>query len=306
LIGHTLRRLAQALPTAWLVATLVFTLLHLIPGDPVEAMLGDRAQVSDVVALRHSLGLDRPLVEQYVRYLNGLVHGDLGASLRSRASVASLLAQRWPATLELAAASLILALAVAIPLGVLAATRRGAPADRVVRWAALLGTSLPSLWLGPLLILLFGVGLDWLPISGRAGTASIILPALTLSCGIAALLMRMVRAAVSEELAKPYVLAARARGVSRSRAVWLHALRNALLPILTVLGLQCGALLAGAVVVETVFSWPGLGRLLVEAIQWRDYPVVQGAVLLIALSYVLVNLMTDLLCAWADPRMRQT
>jgi peptide/nickel transport system permease protein len=299
------RRLLQALPIAWLVATLVFSLLHLVPGDPVEAMLGESAARSDVEALRVRLGLDRPLSEQYGRYLLGVLHGDLGTSLRTGGTVAGLLADRVPATLELAAASLFVAVLLAGPLGVLAARRRGGSADRAASLLALGGASVPSFWLGPLLILAFGIGLDLLPISGRGGPASLVLPAVTLGAGIAGLLVRMVRVTLREELARPYVLVARARGVAGWRTLLRHALRNALPPVLNVVALQFGALLAGAVVVETVFSWPGVGRLMVESIRFRDYPVVQGAVLFVAFGYVVANLLADLLCAWADPRLRE-
>jgi len=299
-----LRRLLQAVPIAWLVATLVFSLLHVVPGDPVEAMLGENAVPGDVVALRARLGLDRPLIVQYGRFLAGLAHGDLGQSLRSGQPVAGLLGERWPATLELALTSLVLALVIAVPLGVQAARRARGAADRAASALALIGASVPTFWLGPVLILVFGIGLDLAPVSGNRGPASVALPALTLGLGIAGLLVRMVRVAVAEELARPYVLVALARGLGAWRAVLRHALPNAMPPVITMVALQFGALLAGTVVVETVFSWPGIGRLMVDAIRFRDYPVVQGVVLVVALSYVAANLAGDLACAWADPRLR--
>ncbi len=300
-----LRRLAQAVPIALLVATLVFSLLHLIPGDPVEVMLGEGAQAADVAALRARLGLDRPLGAQYLAFLAGLPRGDLGRSLQSGDPVSAVLLEHLPATLELACAAMLVALAVALPLGTLAAFHRGRPVDHLSRAVSVLGVSLPNFWLGPMLILLFSVRLGWLPVSGREGAASLVLPALTLGGGLAAFLTRLVRASVAEELARPYVAAALAKGLPRRRAMVVHALRNALVPALTVAALQFGALLTGAIVTETIFSWPGLGRLLIEAIRLRDYPLVQGGVLLIAWTYLLVNLVTDLAYAWLDPRLRE-
>lgn len=305
MLRFTLGRLAQALPVAWLVVTMVFALLHLVPGDPVEEMLGESSSPADAAALRARLGLDRPLPVQYVRFLSGLVRFDLGASLHSGAPVREVLAECWPATFELALVSLGVALGVALPLGVVAARRGGGVADRAASGMALVGASMPTFWLGPMLVLGLGIGLDLLPVSGRDGPASLVLPALTLGLGIAGLLVRMVRVTLREELAKPYVLVARAKGLGSWQTTLRHALRNALPPVITVVALQFGALLAGAVVVETVFSWPGLGRLLVDSIRWRDYPVVQGIVLTVAASYVLANLAADLLCAWADPRLRR-
>lgn len=302
--GYVLRRLAQVVPTALLAATLVFSLIHLIPGDPVEMMLGEGAQRSDVEALRHDLGLDRPLLEQYGSFLGGLLRGDLGSSLRSGEPVLSILVERFPATLELAVASLLVGLLVALPLGVLAALHRDGLVDHGARLLALLGVSVPSIWLGPMLILLFAISWDLLPVSGREGIGSVVLPALTLGAGLAGLLTRMVRAALADELVRPYLLAARARGVGGVAVVGRHALKNALVPVVTVLGLQFGALLTGAILTETIFAWPGVGRLLVESIRLRDYPLLQGAVLLIAFTYLLVNLATDLTYAWLDPRIR--
>jgi peptide/nickel transport system permease protein len=300
-----LRRLAHIVPIALLVATLVFSLLHLIPGDPIEVMLGEGAQAADVAVLRARLGLDRPLGEQYLAFLAGLPRGDLGSSLHSGDPVTAVLLEHLPATLELACAAMLVALGLALPLGTLAAFQRGRAVDHLSRAVSVLGVALPNFWLGPMLILLFSVQLGWLPVSGREGTASLVLPALTLGAGLAAFLTRLVRASVVEELARPYVATALAKGLPRRRAVVVHALRNALVPALTVAALQFGALLTGAIVTETIFSWPGLGRLLIEAIRLRDYPLVQGGVLLIAWTYLLVNLVTDLAYAWLDPRLRQ-
>jgi peptide/nickel transport system permease protein len=302
--GYLLRRLAQVVPTALLAASLVFSLIHLIPGDPVEMMLGEGAQRADVEALRRDLGLDRPLLEQYGSFLGGLLRGDLGSSLRSGEPVLAIVLQRFPATLELAVASLLVGLLVALPLGVQAALHRDGVVDHGARLLALLGVSVPSIWLGPMLILLFAISWDLLPVSGREGAAGVVLPALTLGAGLAGLLTRMVRAALADELVRPYLLAARARGVGGVAVVGRHALKNALVPVVTVVGLQFGALLTGAILTETIFAWPGVGRLLVESIRLRDYPLLQGSVLLIALTYLLVNLATDVAYAWLDPRIR--
>ncbi len=298
------RRLATAVPTVLGVVTLVFLLVHLVPGDPVDVMLGETANPADKAALRAELGLDRPLAEQYGRYLAGIVRGDLGRSLLHRKPVAELLAARIPATVELAAAGLAVALVLAVPLGVAAARRKGTAVDRGSLVASLLGVSIPNFWLGPMLVLVFSVHLRWFPVSGRAGPGSLVLPAVTLGTALAAMLTRMLRSSLVEVLGAEYLTAARARGAGEGRVLWVHALRNALLPVITVLGLQLGSLLSGAVVTEAVFAWPGLGTLLLQAIQGRDYPLVQGCVLVISLGYVGVNLLADLAYRWADPRVR--
>ena len=298
-----LTRLVSALVVVLGVCTLVFLLIHLVPGDPVEAMLGENAQVADREALRQALGLDRPLGEQYLDYLQRLARLDLGLSFQERRPVAAILGERLPATLELTLAALALALTLALPLGVLAARHRGSPLDTGAMGLSLVGVSIPNFWLGPMLILVFSLWLGWTPVSGREGPASLILPALTLGTGMAAILARMVRGSILEVLGEDYVRTARAKGLSERRVLWGHALRNAWLPILTLIGLQLGGLLGGAVITETVFAWPGVGSLLVEAIQSRDYPVVQACVLLVSLSYVLVNTLTDLVYGWVDPRI---
>ena len=297
-------RIGSALLVMLGVSTLVFLLLHLVPGDPVEAMLGESARPADREALRATLGLDRPLGEQYLTYLGRLAVLDLGQSFTWQRPVAELLAERIPATLELAAAALALALLIAVPLGVLAARDQGGPLDTGAMGFSLIGVALPNFWLGPLLILVFSLWLGWTPVSGREGAASLVLPAITLGTGLAAVLARMVRSSVLEVLSEDYVRTARAKGLDEIRVLWGHALRNAWLPVLTLIGLQLGGLLGGAVITETVFAWPGVGSLLVEAIQARDYPVVQSCVLLISLSYVLVNALTELIYGWADPRTR--
>jgi ABC-type dipeptide/oligopeptide/nickel transport system permease component len=302
--GYILRRLAQAVPILFLVATLVFSLIHLIPGDPVQILLGESAQESDVEALRARLGLDRPLGVQYAAFLNGLVHGDLGSSVASGRPVTEVILEHYPATLELAVAGMAVALLIALPLGVAAALQRDRWLDHGSRFFALLGVSIPNFWLGPVLILLFSVHWNLLPVSGRGTWRHLILPAVTLGTALAGLLTRMVRSSLTEELRRPYLATARAKGLSRRRVVIRHALSNALLPVVTVVGLQFGALLTGTIITETIFSWPGLGRLLIQAIRTRDYPLVQAGVLIIAVTYVSVNLATDVVYAWLDPRIR--
>jgi peptide/nickel transport system permease protein len=299
-----LRRLLLTIPVLLGVATLVFSLIHLIPGDPAAAMLGDSADAEQVARLRRELGLDRPLLEQYVEYLGGVLRGDLGRSLRTAQSVTEVIAERAPATIELAVVAMVVAIVVAIPLGVIAAVWRGTAIDRVAMTLALAGISLPNFWLGPLLALILAVEAGWLPVSGRGTPAHLVLPAATLGIALAAVLARMTRASVLEELRELYVTAARARGATRVRAITRHAFRNSLIPVVTLVGLQFGAVLTGAVITETIFSWPGIGRLLVQSIGFRDYPMVQGCILLIAVTYVGVNLLTDVVYGWLDPRIR--
>jgi ABC-type dipeptide/oligopeptide/nickel transport system permease component len=267
-------------------------------------MLGETASPQDVADLRAKLGLDRPLYVQYGAFLQGLAKGNLGTSLRTNEPVAAAIAARVPATFELAAAAMLVAVLTAIPLGIVAAVRAGTPIDYAATTASLLGISMPNFWLGPLLAIVFSIELGWLPVSGTGSLANLVLPAITLGAPLGAVLARMTRASVIEELRELYVLAARARGVSRARAVLRHAFRNSLIPIVTVLGLQTGAVLTGAVITETIFAWPGVGRLLIQSINFRDYPLVQGCILLIAVTYVGTNLLTDLTYGLLDPRIR--
>ena len=304
MIGFLLSRLFSALVVMLGVAVLVFSLLHFIPGDPVEVMLGESAQAADREALRHALGLDLPLHQQLWLQLKGLLRFDLGVSLLTQTPVLDLLRERLPATLQLTLAALLVAVLVALPLGVMAALRRGSGWDRGAMGFAMLGVSVPSFWMGPVLILVFSLWLGLFPVSGREGWLSLVLPALTLGTGMAAILSRMTRSTLLEVMSEDYIRTARAKGLHPVQVVVRHGLRNALLPIITILGLQLGALLGGAVIIETVFSWPGIGLLTVESIQRRDYPVVQGCVLLISLAYVLVNMLTDVLYAVIDPRVR--
>jgi ABC-type dipeptide/oligopeptide/nickel transport system permease component len=297
-------RLLFALPALWLILTMVFLLAHIVPGDPVAQMLGEGARAEDLTQLRHALGLDLPLPVQYGRYLAGVLHGNLGESFRFQQPVLKVVAEHYPATLELAVVALFICALIGIPAGVLAAHKRGERTDHAVGVVTLFGLSVPNFALGPVLILFFSVVLGWLPVSGRGGISHIILPAFTLGAALAAILTRMVRTSVIEELSADYVRTARAKGVSESGVLFRHALRNALIPILTILGLQFGTLLAGTIVTESIFSWPGIGRLAVQAIGARDYPLLQGCILLIAVSYVFVNLLTDLVYALVDPRVR--
>jgi len=298
------RRLLLTVPVLLGVVTAVFLILHLVPGDPIDVMLGEAAAPTDRAALRAALHLDDPLPVQYGRYLGGVCHGNLGESIRDHRPVTALIVERLPATVELLAGGLTVALAIALPTGIIAALRSGRPTDVVLRWLAVSGIAMPNFWLGPLLILLFAIGLGWLPVSGRGGLSHLVLPSVTLGTGMAGILMRMTRNGWLEALGEDHVRTARAKGVSAAAVVLKHTGRNATLPLLTIVGLQTGALLGGAVITETIFAWPGVGRLTLTAIQSRDYPLVQGCVLFIAASYVLVNLVVDLLYGVIDPRIR--
>jgi peptide/nickel transport system permease protein len=304
MIRHFLQRLLYTLPALWLILTMVFLMIHIVPGDPVLQMLGQDARVEDLEQLRHTLGLDQPLGVQYVRYLEGLARGDWGRSMRYSAPVRSIVLQRFPATLELSLAALAVCLAIAIPAGVFSARRRGSGADRATSFFTLLGLSVPNFALGPILILLFSIEIGWLPVSGRGGISHLVLPAATLGAALAAILTRMVRGSMIEELSSDYVRTARAKGITETSVLFRHAFPNALIPVITIVGLQFGSLLAGTIVTETIFSWPGIGRLAVQAISARDYPLLQGCILIIAVSYVAVNLLTDLVYAVVDPRVR--
>ncbi len=286
------------------VITLVFLLIHLVPGDPVQAMLGETATPTDLESLRKALGLDQPLLTQWWVYITNLLQGELGNSLYSKKPILDILLERFPATLELAIAGLLVAVLLALPLGSIAALRKDSIYDNSAMVFSLLGVSIPNFWLGPLLILLFSLMLGWLPVSGREGPLSLILPAITLGTALAAILGRMIRSTLLEVLNEDYIRTARAKGLSESAIIIYHALRNASLPIITVLGLQLGTLLGGAVITEIIFAWPGIGQLTIDSIERRDYPLVQACILLISLSYVLINTLTDLLYAWLDPRVR--
>jgi peptide/nickel transport system permease protein len=303
-ISFLAARVSSALVVVLGVACLVFLLIHLVPGDPVEVMLGESARAGDREALRQALGLDQPLLTQLLKYLESLLRLDLGQSLYSKRAISDILGERLPATAVLAVVALLVAVAIALPMGMLAALRQNTWWDLGAMSVAMVGVSVPNFVMGPLLILLFSFTLGWLPVSGMEGPASIILPAITLGTALAAILSRMVRAALLEVLNEDFVRTARAKGLSEFQVLTRHALRNATLPILTLLGLQLGTLLGGAVITEMVFAWPGIGQLTVEAIQRRDYPLLQACVLVISVAYVTVNTITDVLYAWLDPRIR--
>ncbi|MCG8380530.1 MAG: ABC transporter permease [Proteobacteria bacterium] len=301
---YLIKRLLSAILVLFGITTIVFLLIHIVPGDPVEVMLGETARPADRDALRYALGLDLPLLQQWWQYLAGIIQLDFGQSLHSRQSVSQLLIDHVPATVVLSVASLIIAIIIALPLGILAALYKNSIWDRLAMVTAMLGVSIPNFVMGPLLIIIFSLSLGWFPVSGKDGLASLVLPAITLGTALAAILSRMVRASMLEVLEEDYIRSARARGLSEFHVLILHALRNAALPIITILGMQLGALLAGAVITETIFSWPGIGQLLIESIQKRDYPVVQACVLLISFVYVVVNLITDITYSVLDPRVR--
>lgn len=304
MLNYILSRIASACIVIFGVVLIVFMLIHMVPGDPVEVMLGESATAIDREALRHSLGLDQPLWQQFYQFLQGLSHFDLGHSLHSKQAISELIAARIGPTVELALASLSVAFLIAFPLGILAALKKDRLGDAAAMSFSLLGVSIPNFLMGPLLILLFSVLLGWFPVSGKSGLDSLVLPALTLGTALAAVLSRMIRASLLEVLNEDYIRTAKAKGLSRVRIIGLHALRNAMLPVITLIGLQIGALLAGAVITEIVFSWPGLGQLTIESIQKRDYPVVQACILLISTTYVVVNTLTDIVYGLLDPRIR--
>ena len=304
MFAYTLRRLALTVPVLLGVATLVFALIHLVPGDPAEAMLGESAPAADLAELRTRLGLDKPLLVQYQAYVLGLARGNLGTSFRYNTPVAREIGQRLGRTAQLALAAMAVSILVALPLGVLGALYRGQWIDQLATTVSLLGVAMPNFWLGPLLAIVFAVSLGWLPVSGTGSWQHLVLPAITLGGALAALLARMTRATLIDELRELYVLAARARGVSSARAVISHALRNSLIPVVTIIGLQLGAVLTGTIITETIFAWPGVGRPLIQAISFRDYPLVQGCILFIATTYVTMNLLVDLVYGWIDPRIR--
>jgi ABC-type dipeptide/oligopeptide/nickel transport system permease component len=301
---YLIRRILLTIPVLFGVATLVFSLIHLVPGDPAQSMLGDSAPPEDVARLRQSLGLDEPLLGQYKTFLGGLVRGDLGKSFRYGTPVTTEIKARLARTLQLAVAAMAVAILAAIPLGIIAAVWRGTAIDHAAMTISLVGISMPNFWLGPLLAILFAVILGWLPVAGTGTAAHLVLPAVTLGAALSAILARMTRASLLEELRELYVLAARARGVSRWRAILRHAFRNSLIPVVTIIGLQFGAVLTGTIITETIFAWPGVGRLLIQAINFRDYPLIQGCILFISFTYVMMNLLTDLTYGFLDPRIR--
>ncbi|MCZ6645836.1 MAG: ABC transporter permease [SAR324 cluster bacterium] len=305
-MAYMMRRLLWTLPIMLGVLTLVFFLIHMIPGDPVELMLGEYALPADRELMREQLGLNRPIPLQYAEYLKNTLSGDLGQSLPNRRPVTAMILERLPATLELMLGAMAVAVGLALPLGILAAVFHGRWPDQAASVFAVLGVAIPNFWLGPLLVLVFSIQFDWLPVNERGGLEHLVLPAITLGTSLAALLSRMTRTSLVEVLGEDYIRAARAKGLNRRRVILVHALRNALIPIITIAGLQIGVLLSGAIITESIFDWPGIGSLLLEGIYQRDFPLVQGCVLFIATSYVLINLATDIIYGWVDPRIRQS
>jgi ABC-type dipeptide/oligopeptide/nickel transport system permease component len=302
---YIIRRFLQMIPITLGILTLIFSLIHLIPGDPAMQIAGEGARPQDVLNVRKQLGLDKPLWQQYVTYLNKLAHGDLGQSFRTNESVAKEIRARYPATMQLAFGSMFVALLVAFPLGIVSAIYRNSWIDNVARFFALIGVSMPSFWFGPLLIIAFAINREWFPVSGREnGLRSLVLPSVTMGLALSAILTRMIRVSLSDELGQLYVTTAIAKGVTRGRAIFRHALKNALIPVITILALQFGSLLTGAIITEQIFSWPGLGRLLIQSITTRDYPQVQASILVIALTYIMVNFISDLLYGVVDPRIK--
>jgi peptide/nickel transport system permease protein len=300
---YFLNRLLLFVPTLIGALTLVFFLINLIPGDPVEVMLGETASATDKEELRRQLGLDQPVLTRYSEFFADLSRGDLGRSLYENADVAELIAARLPATFELTISAMIVALIISFPLATLAALKPGTWIDRVALFFSLVGLSMPNFWLGPLLMILVSIQLGWLPVSGRGSFSHLVLPALTLGMAMAAILTRILRTSLLRIVNLDFIKTARAKGVGEP-SVWLkHMLRNALIPVISIIGLQFGSLLAGSIITETVFSWPGIGRLTVQAIQTRDYPLVQGCVLVVATGYLVVNFITDVFYSVVDPRI---
>ena len=285
-------------------ATCAFLLLHAIPGDTAEALAGPQATVEDVDNLRRAMELDQPLGKQYISYMGNLLHGDLGYSYRTNKPVMDILKSAWPTTLQLAVCSMIVAVLLGVPIGIFAAIHRGKAGDTIAMIAAFLGVSMPSFWLALLLIIEFSVNHNWFPFYGREGISSFVLPSLTLGLGVAANIARLTRTSMLEVLGQDYIRTAKGKGVKSGKIIWVHALRNAAVPVVTIIGLQFGVLLGGQVVTETVFSWPGIGRMIVDALNTRDLQIVQGGILILAATFTIINLITDLVYALLDPRIR--
>ena len=302
--SYILKRLLLLVPTVLGVVTLVFFLIHMIPGDPVEVMLGETAQHVDKEKLRSDLGLDKPVAVQYKNFIKGVFTGSLGESYFYKKGVVKIIAERIPATVELALVSMLVAVIISIPIGIISAVRRHSYIDTTSMFLSLLGVSMPNFWLGPILIIIFSIYLGIFPVSGRVGWDSIVLPAITLGTALAAMLSRMTRSSMLDVIGEEYLVAVRAKGAPQSVVIIKHALRNAMIPIITIIGLQFGSLLSGAIITENVFSWPGLGTLFIHSLQSRDYPLAQGCVLFFSFSYVIINLLTDLVYAVVDPRIR--
>ena len=302
--GYILKRLMFLVPTVLGVVTLVFFLVHMIPGDPIEVMLGETAQQVDKEKLRSDLGLDKPIAVQYKNFIKGVFTGDLGESYFYNKSVVTIILEKIPATVELSILAMIIAILISLPIGMLSALKKNSYVDTTSMFMSLLGVSMPNFWLGPILIIIFSIQLGLFPVSGRVGFLSIVLPAVTLGTALAAMLSRMTRSSMLDVIGEDYLVAVRAKGAPRRVVIVKHALKNAMIPVITIIGLQFGSLLSGAIITENVFSWPGLGTLFISSIQTRDYPLVQGCVLFFSFSYVIINLLTDLVYAVVDPRIR--
>ncbi|MED4784677.1 nickel ABC transporter permease [Brevibacillus choshinensis] len=298
------RRLVGMVPTLLIVSMIVFLFLHLIPGDPAQLLAGQDASVEDIENTRIKLGLDKPLYEQYWHFITGMLKGELGESFRTQEPVLSMIAERILPTLHLTFFSMVWAIVLGLLFGVISATRRGKWQDTTTMVLAVAGISMPSFWLGMMLIDLFAVKLGWLPSAGNRTFIHVILPAITLGSGIAAVIARFTRTSLLETLREDYVRTARAKGAREWRIVWSHALRNALIPIVTMTGMQFGLLLGGSIVVETVFSWPGIGRLLIDSLLFRDYPVIQAEILLFVFQFMVINLLVDVTYALINPQIR--
>lgn len=303
MFSYLIRRVLALIPTLFGVSVAVFLLLHLVPGDPARMVAGLDATEADLVLIRQDLGLDKSLPEQYLTWVNNLLHGNMGKSTRSRNPVTYEIGLRMPATWQLTAVSITIAVIIGLTTGIIAATRRNSAWDYGSMIAALLGICTPSFWLGLMLMLIFAVQLHWFPTSGRGDWRHLVLPGFTLGAGAAAIIARVTRSSLLEVLNQDYIRTATAKGLRPATVIYRHALKNALIPVVTVVGLEFGYLLAGAVITETVFAYPGIGRLLVDSIGFRDFPVVQGILLILATQFVLINLVVDLIYAWLDPRI---
>lgn len=298
------RRILVSIPVALGVSTICFMLIHFVPGDPIDIMLGEQASTIEKQALRSQMGLDLPMGEQYVNFLVGLATMDLGRSLQSGRPVFEEIAERVPATVELTLGAMTLAILIGIPLGIIAAIRQYSSTDNVVMVFGLLGMSMPGFWLGPMLILIFAIQLDWFPVSERGGIEHLVLPAFSLALALSAIIMRMTRTSMLEVIREDYIRTAKSKGLNKIKIYFKHALRNALMPVITIVGLQFGALLTGTVITETIFDWPGIGTLFFSAIQERNYPLVQACILVVSLTYVFVNLVVDIAYAAVNPQVR--
>lgn len=301
---YLIARLLSTLPVLLGVCLITFLLVHLVPGDPADLLLGDQASAADKANLRHELGLDQPMLTQFTNYAIGVAHGSLGMSMQSHESVSGMIAEHFPATIELTIAAMFLALLWGLPWGAWAGAHPGSLWDRSSLGAGLFAMSLPGIFLGPLLIYIFAIKLDLFPVSERGGLDHLFLPALSLAIPLGAVILRITRAAMAEVINDDYIRTARSKGLNERQVYFHHALRNALMPVVTIVGIQTGAILTGTVITETIFDWPGIGSLLFNAIQRRDYPVVQGCVLLISTIYVFTNLFTDLCYGIVNPKVR--